>query len=66
MCVCVCVCVINNIRGKILKCPLVLWTSTPKFLLVLLLNNAGHSRKYNLALYFLLARQTSDENICLS
>ena len=40
-------------RGKkILKCSLVLRTSTPKFLLVLLQNNVGHSRKYNLALYF--------------
>ena len=40
-------------RGKkILYCLLVLQTSTPKFLLVLLPNNAGHSRKYNLALYF--------------
>ena len=40
-------------RGKIiLKCSLVLWTSTPKSLLVLLQNNDGHSRKYNLALYY--------------
>ena len=34
------------------KFSLVLRTSTAKFLLVLLPNNAGHSRKYNLALYF--------------
>ena len=41
------------IRGKnFLKCSLVLRTSTPKFLLVLMPNNAGHSRKYNLALHF--------------
>ena len=41
--------------GKnILKCSLVLWTSTPKISLVLLPNNTGHSRKYNLALYFYL------------
>ena len=40
-------------RGKnFLKCSLVLRTSTLKSLLVLLTNNAGHSRKYNLALYF--------------
>ena len=39
-------------RGKkILKCSLVLRTSTPKLLLVLLPNNSGYSRKYNLALY---------------
>ena len=36
---------------KMFTCP-VLRTSTPKFLIVLLPNNAGHSRKYNLALYF--------------
>ena len=35
-----------------LKCSLVRRTSTPKFLLVLMPNNAGHSRKYNLALHF--------------
>ena len=40
-------------RGKhFLKCSLVLRTSTPKFLLVLVPNNTGHSRKYNLALHF--------------
>ena len=40
-------------RGKnFLKCSLVLRTSTPRFLLVLLPNNAGHSRIYNLPLYF--------------
>ena len=40
-------------RGKkFLKCLVVLWTSKPKFLLVLLPNNAGHSSKYNLTLYF--------------
>ena len=37
----------------ILKCSLVIRTSTPKFLLALLPNKAGHSRKYNLALYFI-------------
>ena len=48
MCICVYVC-----RGKnFLKCSLVLRTSTPKFLLVLLPNNAGHLRKYNIELYF--------------
>ena len=58
---------VGHCRGKnFLKCSLVLWTSTPKFLLVLLPNNAGHSRKYNLALHFLLVRRTLDENICLS
>ena len=42
-----------NDRGKnFLKCSLVLRTSTPKFLLVLLPNNAGHSRKYNVILHF--------------
>ena len=46
-------------RGKeILKCSLVLRTSTPKFVLVLFPNNVGHSRKYNLALYFLFADRT--------
>ena len=40
-----------EIRGKkILKCSLVLQTSTRKFVLVLLQKNAGHSRKYNLIL----------------
>ena len=40
-------------RGKkILYCLLVLQTSTPKFLLVLLPTNARHSRKYKPALYF--------------
>ena len=38
---------------------------TPKLLLALLPINAGHSRKYHLALYFLIALQTLDENICL-
>ena len=42
----------NYSRGKkILKFSLVLRTSTPKSLLVLLQNHAGHSRKYNLTLY---------------
>ena len=50
---------------KILKCSLVIRTSTPKFSLVLLQNNPNHSRKYNLTLYFLLAHWTLDENICL-
>ena len=36
---------------KILKCSLFLRTSTPKFLLVLLPNNNGHSSKYNFAQY---------------
>ena len=56
------------VRGKkILKCSLVLRTSTPKFVLVLWQNIAGHSRKYNLILYsFLLVRRTLDENICVS
>ena len=41
----------------------ILWTSTHKFLLVKLPNTAGHSRKYNLALYFsLLVCQILDEN----
>ena len=35
---------------KMFTCPR---TSIPKFSLVLLPNNTGHSRKYNLALYFL-------------
>ena len=40
------------IRGKkILKFSLVLRTSTPKYLLVLLQNRASHSRKNNLTLY---------------
>ena len=44
---------VTQTRGKkILKCSLVLRTSTPKFLLVLLQNNTGHSRKYNLTLLF--------------
>ena len=45
---------IKNITSgvKNLKFSLVLQSSTSKFLLVLLQNNAGHSRKYNLALYF--------------
>ena len=30
-----------------------IFTSTPKYLLVLLPNNTGHSRKYILALYFI-------------
>ena len=43
----------NEDRGKnFFKCSLVLRTSTPKSLLVLLPNKAGHSRKYNLVLYF--------------
>ena len=37
---------------KIVKCSLVVRTSTPKFLLVLLPNNTVHSTKYNPALYF--------------
>ena len=41
-------------------------TSTSTVLLVLLQNNAGHSRKYTPTLYFLLACWTLDENICLS
>ena len=42
-----------GIQGKkILQFSLVLRTSIPKSLLVLLQNNAGHSRKYNLTLYF--------------
>ena len=36
------------------------------YILILLPNNTGHSRKYNLALYFSLARGTLDENISLS
>ena len=49
----------NHIFSSLYKISL-----TPKFLLVLLSNNTGHSRKYNHALYFLLAHRTLDENIC--
>ena len=54
------------LKNPILKYSLVLQTSTPKYLPALLLNNAGHSRKYNLALYFLIAHRTLDENKYLS
>ena len=48
------------------SCSLALQTNMPKFLLVLLPNNTGYSRKYNLTLYFLLVRWILDEKICLS
>ena len=51
---------------KILKCSLVLHTSTPKFLLVLLSNKAGHSRNITLHCIYLLVHQTLDEKICFS
>ena len=58
-----------NIYGfrskKILKCSLVLQTSTPVYLLVLLPNITGHSRNKTLHYIFLLVHRTLDENICL-